>query len=281
MISFISYKTAMEDTLKLNLVLPGDICAIVGVPRSGMLPATILGTTRNLPVFTVSELLKIWPDGVVQHRSRRTPVGGAKVLVVDDSISKGRQLGIVREQLKDAGIEAYYSALYASARAAFGVDIYHRVVPHPRIFQWNMWRHPKIGKSVFDLDGVLCLDPEVREDDEEAYLDFLENATPRYIPTMKIRGICTARLEKHRARTEEWLERNGVVYGFLDMAPYDTPQERRRVRRETERRKARVSNEHGAFMFLESSVRQARRISKYTDRPVLCTDNMTLYGGLG
>tara|TARA_Y100000590_G_C15250040_1_gene837151 strand:- start:309 stop:689 length:381 start_codon:yes stop_codon:yes gene_type:complete len=124
------------------------------------------------------------------------------------------------------------------------------------------------------MDGVLCEDCQ---DDsvESKYLKFLREVKPLYLPKYKVKKIVTARMEKYREETEEWLSRHGVEYEELCMMPCETHQERQQIG--FGRWKAlKYIEDTSAKLFIESDILQAVEINQITGRPVLCVEDMRL-----
>lgn len=255
--------------------LPGDIDLIVGIPRSGMLAANMLATHLNLP-FLDLESFVAGLDPYVGRTVRETMrVDGshapARVLVVDDSILSGESMIEVRERLAAAMPQAdiLYCAIYAAREDHPEIDLWLEVVGHPRIFQWNLMRHRRLGDACFDIDGVLCHDPAAEEnDDGERYDAFLQNARPLHLPGVRVRHLVTSRLEKYRAQTEAWLRAHRVDYEQLWMLDVPSAEERRRLKMHAVH-KARVYRKTNACLFVESEDRQAAEIADLSGRPVL------------
>ena len=61
------------------------------------------------------------------------------------------------------------------------------------------------------------------------------------------------------------------------MHPAKTPQERRAAKDHAERKASEYNVDRLAQLFVESDVRQAKRIFDITGKPVLCTDTMTCF----
>ena len=103
------------------------------------------------------------------------------------------------------------------------------VVGQPRFFQWNLIHHPWLKYACLHIDGVLCADPTADEnDDGERYHRFLTTA-PLYVASQTIGWLVTSRLEKHRARTEQWLANQGIQYDNLIMQDVASNRERQRL----------------------------------------------------
>ena len=254
--------------------LPQDIDLVAGVPRSGMLVASLIALHRNLPLADVDGLLNARPMG--HGRRGRTIDLGQKlrVLVVDDSLNTGDQLLRLKARIAAASLphEILYAAGYVRPGAEHLVDFCGELLEIPHLFEWNFLHHPMLLGSCLDIDGVLCEDPrEDVNDDSERYREFLLTATPLIIPTAPVGWLVTARLEKYRALTEQWLASHGVQYRALIMM--DVPDvAARRAAPSNGEYKALAYLSTGADFFIESSCLQAVEIANLSGKPVYCMD---------
>lgn len=280
-LSFKTYGNLARDVRWAIKFLPNDIDLIVGVPRSGMIPAYIIAAFLNLPVSSLDEYLNdITPssgDRPVVYK--RNNFEKKKVLVVDDSVNSGSAMGKVKRRLeeKDKGDNYVFFAAYATNQGKKFVDYYAFSCEQPRIFQWNYLYHTILQNACFDVDGVLCIDPTPEQnDDGEKYIDFILNAKPLYIPNYKIKALVTSRLEKYRKETEEWLKKNNVQYEELYML--DLPNQKERIRQRAHGKfKSKIYSQlEGCYLFVESEREQAIEIANATNKPVIClpTDEM-------
>ena len=128
---------------------------------------------------------------------------------------------------------------------------------------------------LFDMDGVICEDCPCEDSDEKRYADFLANAKPLYLPKFKVRKIVTARLERYRKQTMQWLKKHGVEYGELCMMPAETREEREQIGFGTWKA-LKYMEDRGARLFIESDAMQALEINRLSKRPVLDVFNMRL-----
>jgi orotate phosphoribosyltransferase len=127
-----------------------------------------------------------------------------------------------------------------------------------------------------DIDGVLCRDPTPREnDDGPEYRQFLTSTERRYLPTVPVRWLVTARLEKYRALTEEWLSANGVEYGDLIMMDYPDMAARRAANAYASF-KAEAYARTGALLFVESSPNVAVEVARLSGKSVFCLENRVM-----
>jgi uncharacterized HAD superfamily protein/hypoxanthine phosphoribosyltransferase len=259
-------------------ILPRDFDLIVGIPRSGMLPANLLALYLNKPYTDLNSFL----NGHIYKAGARGQFFDIKefkkVLVVDDSVASGAAIDKCRESLKDlvADFSFSYCAIYVIPGKEKVVDYYFEVVPLPRYFQWNILNHTSLEKACFDIDGVLCVDPtEEQNDDGEKYIDFILNAPPLFIPGSKIGTIVTSRLEKYRKETEKWLKDNKVKYNNLVMLDLPNKEARMKANSHAEH-KANTYNSGSYVLFIESDLSQATEINRITKKPVLCTQNFEM-----
>lgn len=255
--------------------LPQDIDVVVGIARSGMLPASIIALALNLPIaemhhFSTKNLLGTGST----RKTKRSNVTFSDIrhaLIVDDSIHTGASLQEARALLAPLAeqMKLTFCAVYAADASALGDELTLVHLPQPRVFEWNLMHHPVLNNACVDIDGVLCLDPtNEQNDDGQSYLNFISEATARPIPTARIKELVTSRLEKYRAETEVWLKKHNIEYDKLVMLDLPTAEERRRLGAH-----ASFKGEHyrksRATIFIESELRQAEEIARISGKPVL------------
>gem|GEM_PF-2716999 len=278
----------MSDIIRTNLQsIPDDVELIVGIPRSGMLPATLLAVYLNLPLTDTMSLL----HGKHAASSRNYRVSGdknstdirdyKKILVIDDSCNTGLSINEVKtaiSNIPDCTTEVLYACVYAAPAAIEFVDLFFEIVPQPRVFEWNIMNHALVQASFFDMDGVLCVDPnEEQNDDGEKYIDFILNAKPLWIPKFSIGAIVTSRLEKYRTYTEEWLKKAGVKYQNLVMLNLESKEERIRLGAHGPFKASIYGNNPAAVLFVESDPKQASFIAQATGKAVYCCTTADFY----
>ena len=270
-----------RDVLRLLTRIPRDVDLIVGVPRSGLLAANLFALYLNLPLADVDGFLEGRTLASGRRATARDPASPQtyrSALVVDDSVSSGKQLRRIKDRIAAALPQASvrYLAMYATSAGASLVDFTGEIVEKPRCFEWNVLHHDQLETFCVDIDGVLCLDPtKEQNDDGEQYARFLHDAIPYFLPTKKVGWLVTCRLERYRQHTEQWLQRHGVEYGELVMMRYPDGQARKLASAHAEY-KAEAYQRTGAALFIESSARQAARIAELTGKPVLCLETGTL-----
>lgn len=264
--------------LKRISILPRDFDLIVGVPRSGMLPANLLALYLNRPYTDLHSFL----NGHIYKSGDRGQFFDIKVfkkiLVVDDSVASGSAMDKVKSSLKDLNDEFSfnYCAIYMVPGKEKTVDYFFETVPLPRYFQWNIMNHSTLEKACFDIDGVLCVDPtEDQNDDGPKYREFILNAKPLFIPGSKIGTIVTSRLEKYRNETESWLKKYNIKYNKLVMLELPNKEARQKANNHA-MHKANTYILGNYILMIESDMNQAVEINRITKKPVLCTENFEM-----
>jgi uncharacterized HAD superfamily protein/hypoxanthine phosphoribosyltransferase len=262
--------------------MPEDVDLIVGVPRSGLMAASILALELNLPFTHLDGFVagEVFQCG--RTRSPRYPVRSVSdskhALLLDDSILSGGSLAKAKEQLlqsRGSG-KLTTAAVFAAPSAKHMVDFYFEICPVPRIFSWNCMHSPVLATCCVDIDGVLCRDPSTEEnDDGPRYLEFLRSTEPLRLPSYEVGWLVTSRLERYRSETEAWLERRNVKYRNLVMLENYTAEERRRSGIHSTF-KASVYSSADAHLFIESDAAQANRIAQLSGKQVLCVETQQL-----
>lgn len=273
----------MNDTILRHLSsIPRSIDLVAGVPRSGLLAATLISLHLNLPLTDIQGLCegRRFETGKRPLRTTASESEHAEephILVVDDCISKGTELTKVKKRLADAGIPGKftYLAVYAFPERPGIADIVLEVVPRPMIFEWSFIHSATLQHACVDIDGVLCVDPTPEEDDDgERYRAFLRTAKPLMVPTRYVGALVTARLEKYRPETEAWLAEHGVQYGQLLMMDHPTAESRRGKQASF---KAQAYRATEARIFVESDIRLAHNIAQLSGKPAIAFGTSTLY----
>jgi uncharacterized HAD superfamily protein/adenine/guanine phosphoribosyltransferase-like PRPP-binding protein len=261
----------------LSIITEQKFDLVVGIPRSGMLPASMIALKLNLPLMTLTEWISNSENqhGITRKTSAvlKTAHCAEKVLVVDDSVATGNTLRLIREKIPSCLLKrASFFAAYSYSKVD-NIDFYAKQVDPPRVFEWNFMHHSILSQSCVDIDGVLCLDPNPNEDDDGPnYINFIRNVSPLYIPTVKVGRLVTNRLEKYRTETALWLMKHGVMYDELAMLNLDTKYER--VNQIDYHAHKILSYTDSRFeLFIESSFDQAFEIACRTGKPVLCIEN--------
>jgi len=262
---FGNYTALWRDVLGLIPRLPA-VDAVVGVPRSGMLPATMLAVALHVPLAQVEDNGEL----LTRAGSRLCETGTAwdHVLVIDDACYHGAFVERYRALREHHDVTT--ACVYGGPETHKRVDVVGRVAERPRVFSWNLLNNSLAKSFCCDLDGVLCRDPsEAENDDGEAYREFVRTAEPLLRAQFPLHAIVTSRLEKWRSETEAWLRKHEIEYEHLVMAPYAGKAERQRANRYADD-KADYYAATSCHAFIESSYRQALHIAELTGRAVIC-----------
>jgi hypoxanthine phosphoribosyltransferase len=242
--------------------IPRDVDLVVGIPRSGLLAANLVALHLNLPLTDLDGLL----EGRRLRSGPRLPQRGAArhALVIDDSVLGGATMQSARDRIDKAGPDCKitYAAVYVCPESRNDVDLFLEEIVGPRVFEWNLLHSGMIGRSCVDIDGVLCIDPTERQnDDGPRYRRFLETARPLLLPTVPVGWLVTCRLNRYRELTEQWLGRHDVHYSSLYMM--NLPSKAARLASGSHASfKAEVYQLTDALLFVESSHRQAVSIAQ-------------------
>ena len=269
----------MANTIRTNLwKVPDDVTLIVGVPRSGMIAALLVGEFLHKPVMDLPSYLAGWRPAC-GSRSKHMRAGTGRVLVLDDTLYTGRSMAAVRKQI--ASDDVLYGCIYAEGKnATEQVDVWFENNYNPdeelwHLYEWNILHHgEKLSKrTMFDLDGVLCVDPP-DEREREQYENYIANAKPLVLPTTPLGAIVTYRCERYRQVTADWLKRHGVQYNELFMCQ----SEQLRSSAGAARYKAYAYElAKWALLFVESNPAQAKAIAEITGKQVFCYSNGVMY----
>lgn len=268
--SFVKTAQLVADAAALASHLPPEADLVIGVARSGLLPAATIATHLHLPLLSIGE------SGVVVDPGHGNRIPDAAppehVLLVDDTVAGGgtmrRLLPLVRRAYPGARVSRV--VVYAHPNAVSWVDYAWALYPGKHYLEWN-WANSKHVENVgLDFDGIICRDARPEEDDDgPRYKKFLLEATPLHLPRRRpVTVVATARHEKYRAETEAWLKRHRVEVKKLVMRDWDYPERDRWGA--VARWKAKVFREAGVSLIAESDSYQAHLIAGLTNRPVVC-----------
>lgn len=264
--------------------IPEEVDLIVGVPRSGVMVASLLSLYMNLPLTDVDSLFKeeIFTSGRTKRNEKWiTSISQArKILIVEDSSGTGTSLLEVKEKLSTWKYreKVIFFVGFTTKKTTPLADIYLEECESPRLFEWNYLHHKRLENMCFDIDGVLCVDPtEEQNDDGDMYRNFIRNAPLKVRPTFTIGYLVTSRLEKYRSDTEYWLKKNGIKYNHLIMMQYETKEERVKAGTHGKFKGDNYKKLTQTFLFVESDAKQAEEIARISGKTVFCTDNQKIY----
>lgn len=273
-IEFITYEHLVRTTLSLIGECGSDIDAVIGIPRSGLLPASIMATAMHLPLYTAYKKgLNSCGGG---FRSPHIEPGDMRrAILVDDSMSTGKKMQLAIETLsKKLECTFVTAVLFANPDAKFTPDLVGQWLKSPHWFEWNLFNANTATVVALDMDGVICEDiPREKLGDKE---EGLRNARPLSVPQfLPVRAIISTRLESHRTTTTQWLKHHKAKYNTLVLGPWASRSERTRAG--VVEYKSLEYARSGAKLFIESSDWLSKQIAHKTQKPVLCWTNKKLY----
>lgn len=266
--NFASYADLVRDTLALcRRFEPGQFRGVLGIPRSGMIPAAIIAQELDCHLGDLHTFATTGAFHRPGYRMDWARGPDDPILVVDDSVHSGRSMREAREIMgEDADMVT--ACVYLRPGMEDEVDVFARRLASPRLFAWNWTGSVLLEHCLCDMDGIICTDHDVFDDDGPEYVQALRDVRPLHLPQRQVGAIVTARLDRWRDLTWDWLEDHRVECGDLVMAPFAKAAERRQYG--NGRFKADVYGEdENALLFIESSKPQAEDIHRRTGRPVL------------
>ena len=280
----------LSETIRKNIwKIPRDIDFIIGVPRSGMIGASIVASYLNVPLTDVNSfLVGLEPCGGLRLANfTSTHSKTNKVLVIDDTVSSGRAINEVREKLSSYNnLNFVYMCIYLEGWGEKAIDLYLEDVRKYTnnftelvYYEWNIFQHNPIFMSqcLYDMDGVLCVDPP-DERNENEYIEYIKNAKPLFVPRGIIGGIVTYRLIKNISITKDWLKKNEIRYDKLIMFNANSWEERNKIGMNPEEYKGNFYKQQDEYkLFVESDDYQAKIIYEISKKPVYCVETNKIY----
>jgi hypothetical protein len=258
-IAFAGYRDTWQVLLQTANTAP-RVSAVAGVPCSGIAPAGMFSAITGIPVVSLDKI----------------PGWVTSLLVLEDATEFNRF------KIKYSGIvdgrKVYWGSVFASQRACIDLDYVGAVLDKPRVFSTNLLKHYRAKNWLFDIDGVICRDPELSEVCEDRkYREFMATVPALRSVKTALGTFVTGRRERFRSDTEAQLKRYGIAYKDLIMAP--NAMKPRVI--EHARFKAGVYKRLKSEVFIESSDKQAQLIHELTGRPVIAVDSEIGYGCRG
>jgi orotate phosphoribosyltransferase len=282
---FVNGESLARDVRTLIGKLPPNVSAVVGIARSGLDVAAMIAKHLHLPLWAAaqnrSEIVNCGSGWRIQ--GSRTVKG--PVLLVDDTVMTGNSQKSVQPWVRKKFPDLITAAVYVNPAARVKPDLWARDLPWPHLLEWNLFNSILSPNAAVDFDGILCCDCPLGDDDDgPRYERFLKNAPPLYLPRrVPIPLIVTARLNKYRPQTEEWLQRHSVTVKKLVMGPWATLADRRRddvaafKAEHFDKWAASHRAKPAPLMFVESDDRQAQKIAAITQRLVICPSSRKCY----
>lgn len=246
-----------------------DVKFIVGIPRSGMIPASVLATFVHSDLYSFDQKAMTLSQIGAGFRLKNHGLGNT-IYIVDDSAGSGATIVSAKKLIQMIYPEAKIKtvAIVTTALASIYVDIYAKCMDH-HFFEWSIFNAH--AHCVFDMDGILCRDFTREEDDDgEVYIKTMEAMEPTSIqPRKNPLIVVTSRLEKYRKQTENWFEKNGYVLEELHMLNVSSKKDRTHAISVKHKSDVYRSLKNAKF-FVESDEQQAYDIFAMTGKTVIC-----------
>jgi len=267
---FIETKQLVAHTLELAGHLPmNEIEAVVGIARSGLLPATIIATQYAKPLYAYrkeGELVEVGCGNRLRYEDKDYKY---KYLVLDDSVASGKQLAACLRtiSLRVPPNKLLAACLYCNPTAELQPTFVYAHYQLPHFFEWNIFSCFFTREIAFDIDGILCEDPPPDCWSEGSqYEEWLINAPAKWLPqTQQGVVLISARLERYREQTTEWLNKHGVRVRRLELwsgNPEDRWYNHKAARWKAETFKE-LQHEYSLRYFCESDPTQAQVIASF------------------
>ena len=285
---FVSSQQFQRDILSLVGKIPADTRAIIGVARSGLSAATMLSMYLHLPLLAVRQnlrdLIEVGNGWRLGGQTHIKPSDG-RVVVVDDTVMTGNSFRAIMPVVRKRFPEAMTASVYVNPLATYKPDIFASELGWPHLLEWNLFNSVLSPNMACDFDGILCRDCAPGDDDDgPRYMNFIQNAQPLYLPRKNVVPlIVTARIEKYREPTIQWLRKHGIRFVKLQMHPAKTLAERQKdnIAAYKAGHYSRWAKKHiprpSPNLFVESDDNQARSIAKITGKLVVCPGSGRAY----
>lgn len=269
-----------------------NFTGIIGIPRSGMIAATIIAEDLNIGVCSINEYMSSNGDdnlfsihGVRNVKHNQTNM----YLVVDDTCCHGTMGEKVFELKKKFPNKIFVSAvvhidgpcnLYKPDICLVDLRKDPDFLKEPKyitLHYYNILNNQFSSNVLYDLDGVMCVDPP-DDINTEAYENYLREPKPLYIPITtpnKPIDICTYRLAKYEKETRAFLKHYNINVGKLTMFPAATKE----IRNFTPSwyYKAQHYKDNNYLLFIESNDQEAQQICRLSQKPVYCYSTGNMY----
>jgi orotate phosphoribosyltransferase len=242
--------------------------AVVGVPRSGLLPATIMATALHVPEAVVlgEDELVLLGTG---KRVKRDVSSVSSILVVED-VSRFARF-VKKYQALTEKYKVTFACVYGREDTAERGCVVGRVIGGKCAFSWNLLNVMQVGEYCVDIDGVLCVNPPAGNPDA-ARLEHIKTAKPLFPVSYRIHSVVSNRRRQWEEETRTWLAENNIRYKHLHTF---TAQHAKRGNLFEARawQKATYFMKSNCLAFIESSPKLAARIAAISKKPVICVEN--------
>ena len=256
---------ALDAMLLARKLMGRPIAGVIGVPRSGMIPASIIATALGSPLYTISKrgILTACGVGRRMRAAQRLNAPGRFVLV-DDSVNSGEAMrrAVTKMSKYIAKHRLLRACVYCRPLGRDKVDVVAQMLPLPHYFEWHLFGSPLATRAGFDLDGALIKQGTGCE------LQYWPCAYP-------LGAVISGRAERDRDAIKRCLERRRIRTKRLDL--FD---DAARPRRETEIaawKGERFGEYDDLRVFIESHDHQAAIIARVSGKPVISIQSQRVF----
>lgn len=280
-----------ERAIAKKLHLLRHVDTVIGVPRSGSIFASFIATQLGVGLSDVHSAARSLR--VAKHGYHDEAQQWGNVLLVEDVANTGKSLADAAETLRQTlptAKQVQTCSIWVNPKSQPDVVDFCLAGAHDEqyAFTWQMWHSARWQFWATDFDGVFCDDSPHALKDEAGYRQWMIKAPAKWLPRIKnpkykVGLIVTSRPEGTRQLTTRWLERHGVRFERLIMAPGDTQLDVRDNLKQLGMSRGMWKAETMSHclhveLFVESHHEQAQTISQHQpDLLVWCTDNQTRY----
>ena len=254
-LQFVRTEQLVRDAVDLANKLPSNAAGIIGIARSGVIPASLIATHLHLPLWIFRQSMgDIIPAGHGYRLGDRKQDG--PLVFIDDTCMTGNSVRQARDiaAKRLGGQPALFAVVYRNPDAQQAdFDFWARELPHPHFLEWNLFNSIHLPRMAFDFDGILTRDG---------------SSTPQYLPRRtELRLIITGRTERLRAASLHWLGQWGVsVRRMIMWTDGPTPTDPLVIARW----KAEHFGRSTLRYFVESCPVQAQEIARLSRKRVIC-----------
>ncbi|MBO7694102.1 MAG: hypothetical protein J6W16_03005 [Methanobrevibacter sp.] len=289
---YISIKQMFDD-IRLNSYKIGQLNpqGIIGIPRSGLMAATLLSQELHIGVCSINEFIDNNGQEHVfyHHGHRQIEHNNSNIFIIlEDSCYNGSMIEHVKALKSTFPDKIFISAcIYLEGPCKVYkpdialVDIRKEVLNNAEmpvaLYQYNLLDNYWNFKFLYDLDGVMCIDPPC-DINTEAYENYLLNPIKLHIPITPSNNpisICTYRLNKYERETRRFLDTNKVKCKDLFMFP--SASKEIRALTQPAYYKAQHYKDNKYLLFIESNDQEAQQICRLSQKPVYCYSTGNMY----
>lgn len=271
--TFVSFEEAVGWAKDWANSLGDDYDVIIGIPRCGLLLASLIALRLGKPLATPDLFVKgeVWNHGNVKRFKKGTI---RKALVMDDSIHTGKSMKKTIKLLNayDKNLKIIKAALIITNASKKLINSYYKTISLPRLFEWEILQ-TKTGKTAIELNGVIH--NKLKGDftsSPNLYCQLLKKVKPSFIPPFEVDVLFGYGTKNDQDQIENWLKTHNVRYKKLFL--YDPSSEPES--NYTYYKISKILNE-GVSFFYETNFFEARRLHRITKIPVICFEKRYLF----